>query len=446
MARKRTSVAFIAGKQSRDVTNDRHCAVDAHGDIDLYSEFGWQNVKIVIEKNLKQVQGVNLNCLLRALFILYGYENISDSTLPGGFYCWEVLLESFFVSITHLCSVEDIIRRIHHLIDIYLKGDGTEGSADGENYAIGNVLYGAFSFLMFWIQAFHAYMADTHLTKLKSGIIGLGQKLNSPTEEAINMRNKYSYNYTEVLERLRGRYEELRTAAHHVTQCRLLNTIGLTRQLTSPQDGRYGGHGLGGKGKDYRTVTFVHQSYMQPNVRASTAAWTGFEAQRKKEELKKTLAAAPQVKLEIFGGEALLDASDDEDDDAPASALRGTGKRGKGAFFGSDEEEEGPPSPPPPVVRVDPSSFSLLQEPYALSLDLFSLDPLELARQWTLADHALFCNIALHSLLPPAGMPRSVQSVAGTAMGAGWNVGSATVVYWSICSTSPLSPHTSRLL
>jgi hypothetical protein len=87
MSRKRASVAFFAGKQQNEVAENRHCAVDAHGDIDLYAEFGWQNVKVIVDKNLKQIQGVNLNCLLKALFILYGFENLNDTTLPGGFHC-----------------------------------------------------------------------------------------------------------------------------------------------------------------------------------------------------------------------------------------------------------------------------------------------------------------------------------------------------------------------
>jgi hypothetical protein len=396
MSRKRASVAFFAGKQQNEVAENRHCAVDAHGDIDLYAEFGWQNVKVIVDKNLKQIQGVNLNCLLKALFILYGFENLNDTTLPGGFHCWEVLLESYLVTITHLCTVDDVIRRIHYLIQIYLNGDGTEGSIDGDCYTVGNLLYGAFTFLMFWVQSFHAYMSDTHVTKLKSGIIGLGQRLKASTEETLHVKSRYSYNYTEVLERFRKRYDELLTVTHNVTQCRLLNTIGLTRQIAASGS------------NNNKVMTFVHQGYVQPNVRSSTAAWTGFDAQRKKEELKKTIAAAPKVKLEIFGGEALLDASD-EDEDEPSSGTGAYGSKGgskgKSVFFNGEQDDDSVPVEPPPVVRVAPD-FSLLQEPYAVSLDLFALDPLELARQWTLADHALFCSIPLHSLLPPPGTVR----------------------------------------
>jgi hypothetical protein len=380
MARRRTSVAFYAGKEQVTSGEKRHCTVDAHGDIDIYSEFGWQNVKIVIDNHQKQISGVNLNCMLKGMFILYGYENVGDNTLPGGFYSWEVLLESFFISMTHLCTVDDIIRRIFRLIELYVNGDGNEGSMDGECYAIGNVLYGAFSFLKYWILSFNGYVSDTHLTKLKSGIIGLGMKLNAPQDEDMLLKHKYSYSYTETLQKLRLRFDELLKVAHNVTQVRLLNTVGLTRQLALGPDSSSG------------ALNFVHQPYVQPNVRSTAAVWAGYDANLKKEELKKTLASAPQVKLEIFGAEAFIDASD-EDEDGPSFGA----SAGKNAM-----RDETAPPPPPPAVRVPPG-YSLLREPYALSLDVFTLDPLELARQWTLADHALFCSIALPSLLPPPG-------------------------------------------
>lgn len=49
-----------------------------------------------------------------------------------------------------------------------------------------------------------------------------------------------------------------------------------------------------------------------------------------------------------------------------------------------------------PITRVPPG-ISLLQNPTELKLE--AIDSLELARQWTLIDHALFCSIPLYSLL-----------------------------------------------
>ena len=75
--------------------------------------------------------------------------------------------------------------------------------------------------------------------------------------------------------------------------------------------------------------------------------------------------------------------------------------------FSSDDDDEqviiaaAPPAGQVvlPVVRLRPG-YSLLQDPLTVAADLFSVDPLELARQWTITDHALFAAIPLHSLVP----------------------------------------------
>lgn len=385
------------GKRVKVGTRDsegRYCAVDAHGDIDLYSEPGWTNVKIINlpQKNQKQIQGLNLNCLLRGLFILYGFENVDDNTLPGGFYCWEVLLESFFISITHICTIEEVIRRVEYLVELFLHDEAAGNSVEGDNYAVGNVLYGAFSFLIYWLASFNPYLSDTDVTKLKNGISRLGYQLNEPEEE-INKKNRYSYNYTEVLEKCRRRYTQLQKIAHEVVYTRLFSTIGLTRTVATA-----------GSGNNTSTVTIAHHDYAQPNVPSAVGAWTGYEAQVNKEKLKETLANAPKLKIEIFGGDALLDCSD-EDDDAGSSPF---GSNAQSSF-----NTETAALPAPPVVRVPPG-YSLLREPYAQSTEIFQVDPLELARQWTLADHALFRAIPLHSLLPPPGSNASISSYTRT--------------------------------
>jgi len=382
MSRKMPAVSGVTGRTQSD---GKYCFVDAHGDIDIFSEIGWSNVKVVNvpQSGQRELTGLNLNCLLRGLFILYGFEDLNDSVLPGGFYCWEVLLESFFISITHFSTIDEILRRIQHLVFVFIHDNDSSGSVEGDNHAVGNVLYGAFSFLMFWILSFSSYLSDSDLTRLRAGIHGLGNQFNEPREE--QKKNRYSYNYPQVLEKCRERYAELQRITHEVVQNRLFKTIGLTRN-TAP-----GGN-----------VSIVHNHFAQPNVTQSVGTWAGYEVALNKEKLKTTLASAPQVKLEIFGAENLLDASDDDDDDAFAGR-----RSGGGSGWGLDA----PRAVPPPTVRVAPGT-SLLREPYALSIDLFSIDPLELARQWTLADHALFCSIPLHSLMPPPGDNNSTSCLA----------------------------------
>lgn len=382
-------------------SSGRYCAVDAHGDIDLYSEPGWTNVKIInlSQKNQKQIQGLNLNCLLRGLFILYGFENLDDTTLPGGFYCWEVLVESFFISITHICTIEDVIRRVDYLVELFMHDEEAGNCAAGDNYAVGNVLYGAFTFLMYWMASFNPYLSDTDVAKLKNGISRLGYQLNESLDDNTNS-NQHNYHYTAVLDKCRRRYAQLQKIAHEVVHTRLFNTIGLNRNVSRV--------GSAASHQSATTVTIEHHAYAQPNVPGTVGAWTGFEAQANKEKLKTTLANAPKLKIEIFGGDTLLDCSDedDEDFDTPFGA-QNSSVSGLNNGYGT------PSLPPPPVVRVPPG-YVLLREPYAQSAEIFNVDPLELARQWTLSDHTLFRAIPLHSLLPPPGSNASISSYTRT--------------------------------
>lgn len=69
------------------------------------------------------------------------------------------------------------------------------------------------------------------------------------------------------------------------------------------------------------------------------------------------------------------------------------------------------------MVRLRPG-YSLLRDPVSAAVDLFSVDPLELARQWTITDHALFAAIPLHSLTPTidAGSTHSKSGGSSSAV------------------------------
>ena len=95
----------------------------------------------------------------------------------------------------------------------------------------------------------------------------------------------------------------------------------------------------------------------------------------------------------MFGGAGLLDSLNDESDDddylplSPANTAAAAAAAAAGGKSGAVTEIDFP------VPRV-PEGLSLLQDPS--TIDFWTVDPLELARQWTLVDHALFAAI------PPA--------------------------------------------
>lgn len=147
----------------------------------------------------------------------------------------------------------------------------------------------------------------------------------------------------------------------------------------------------------------MHSPTLEVDVPAAVGSWTGHEIMKQREQLKAALTQGPQIKLEIFGGDALLDDIDDDDDDDEDDYTGGGGGGcGGGAFSGNSDggdDDNAVTRTPAPVPRIPPGS-SLLLNPLAVGNSLLEIDALELARQWTLADHAFFCSIPLHSLVP----------------------------------------------
>jgi hypothetical protein len=400
--------------------------VDAHGTTNILGEAGWTNIRIVndsVRNQRRQIQGISLNCILRGMFILYGHEIIYENTLPGGYFAWEEYLEPFFISMTHLCSIDDVLRRIQVLLFLYLEGNRPTQQHIDPQSSVSNVLYGAFSFLLYWVLSFNAYLTDVDLSRLKHGINRLGDQLNSSELDHVRTRmNTYSYYDVDELERLRIRFGELQAITNEVVQNRLLNTIGLMQKNViskvsskskNNNDNKKGNAGgfldLGNTGQDSSTafagskMSILHHEHLQPNVVQVKGNWGGFDAAVKKQELKQHLAKAPPVKLEIFGGDTLFDSDSDDSDDQPAS-------RSGGKISISSYNSDRNAVVTAPVVRIPPG-FSLLKDPLSLVQDIFDIDALELARQWTLIDHALFCAIPLHSLLAPPETSTTVHTM-----------------------------------
>ena len=89
--------------------------------------------------------------------------------------------------------------------------------------------------------------------------------------------------------------------------------------------------------------------------------------------------------ISVFGGANILDELNDESDDDDYLPYRSNGTVSSIKKEGIEIDY--------PAPRV-PTAVSLLQDPS--TIDFWSVDPLELARQWTLVDHSLFAGI------PPA--------------------------------------------
>ena len=153
-----------------------------------------------------------------------------------------------------------------------------------------------------------------------------------------------------------------------------------------------------------RNYYYSSMTAMNPNLPILEGKWAAGqmieEKEKQKENLKAAFAAAPQVKLEIFGGAMLLDVSDDDDDigdNAPPAILSGqstTDPTGSSSGQGGGGSSKGPP--PAMISRISVGT-KLLGNSVTINAErvLDILDVIELARQWTLVDHFLFTQIDL---------------------------------------------------
>jgi hypothetical protein len=162
------------------------------------------------------------------------------------------------------------------------------------------------------------------------------------------------------------------------------------------------------------------------------------ENTQKNEEIVQLKESIQNIKLDIFGANSLLDNSDDDDDDDENDNTKKPHGHSTGDVSGSitalsDMESRADHTlkvllsdlrrQPQPVVA---DTLSLLIDPYSgRSSDecyfnlLLKIDTVEIARQWTLLDHALFCSIPICSLThkPTYTMPRYKQQMLDFSSG-----------------------------
>ena len=177
-----------------EVLNDATEEVDAHGEVNILSEQDWSNIKISSTKKNPhpKIEGVSLNCLLKGIFTLYGIEKCHGLDLPGGVFTWEDILEPTFIALTQIAHVEDVVKRVHVLV-IFLhfrsgynhcpssvadtaseissqeSASSASGAQPSTQY-LASLVYGAFSFLLYWVTCFSAYLTDMDVLCINNGV------------------------------------------------------------------------------------------------------------------------------------------------------------------------------------------------------------------------------------------------------------------------------------
>jgi hypothetical protein len=298
--------------------------IDSHGYVDVFKDLNLlSEIKISCSKHGNTIQGSTLNLLLRGLFTLF-CDRTDSCHLPGGIQCWEIIVESVFISLLYLASTDEIMARVHFMIHRYI----VEQKEDYERIALGSL-----SFLYYWVQCYSSFISDINVCRIHASVEKLSALFDHSTK-------------TELFSQLR-----------HVTFSCVRSRNKLPNILTLDDPNLYG------------------------RIRGR---WNGKETQLKREQLLESLTKAPMLRLEIFGGDLLMERfAGDSDEESQHDISSVQQKQAIGVN---------------PVSHIQ-DGLSLLRPPFVLATDLLLMDTLELARQWTLLDHALFIAIPLHSLM-----------------------------------------------
>ena len=287
-----------------NVPTDRHGSIDVFegqdatkSDIDVYGTRLRANEHAHDIESKYDICGVSLNSFLRNVFFLNGYKklerSVKGSGVPGGLACWINIIEPMYACLLTIASVSEIIDRVTYVLFVS---------------RLVNISYGSLSFLFHWISGFSIFISDTDIVYLKNRILQLGVTY-------IKCFGKKSMDFEDD-ERCRRLLSKTQTLILHTAKQRFLAPFTV---VTDPQ---------------------------LPIIKGQ---WTQGESEEKIVQLKEYIEKAPKMKLEIFGGDTLLDDFDesDEDDEKPTN---------------HDQQIQHTP-----VSRILPS-FALVQDPFTLSL------------------------------------------------------------------------------
>lgn len=233
--------------------------IDGHGHIDIYEETDdFSEIKLFKSRKGSVIEGVALNMLLRGMFSLFCDYN-EKVTIPGGIHCWETIVEPVYVSILYFASVDEVMSRVLHIMRQFYVNRLTQYSEAAN---------GSMSFLYYWVFCYRTFISDSSLYLLHGHIEVL-------SDSVIN------YDITSV------------------DTVRLLQLRDITISTLRA-----------------RTVVPSIFKCDEPNLHQETRGrWTGREVQLRREQLIESIAKAPKFKLEIFGGDLLMDSFGDESDE-----------------------------------------------------------------------------------------------------------------------------------
>jgi len=385
--------------------------VDSHGLLDIRSspEEWALNVHFSISSSSGggrgksiEIAGSSVNGLLLGLFLSNGYMRVEEDNLPGGLRCWTDIIEPVCITLPTLVTMPEVASRIFFLVEEYLAPPRSERkeafllhhpslredqSVDLGIMSSGNLLFGGVAFLTTFVGSYNEYLNSSQIVELQM----LAECLLEKLEQDVQKRKRRvktmrrGLDQDEVDEAMRGDMylasQKLVQTITAVSTERSWIHLGMPPPHSSSSSSR--------QTNDFAFHTGVLPSaeiFSKPCLRELRGSWVDVATRR--QSVKASMAKAAKLKIDVFGGAAMLDNYSDDEEDDPDDHVPGEC----------------------PQSRI-PSGKSLLMDPS--SLDLWVIDLLELARQWTLVDHALFCAIPPSSFLKPAwAEPRHLMSAS----------------------------------
>lgn len=296
-------------------------AVDAHGPLDILSERSWSNVKLNQHRSqatasvetlhvLLYVQGADLNCLLRGAFTLLGSGALLDTDLPGGVFPWEVLLGTIMATLRHLCSVDDVTRRIDHLLCSYLQHHQRSAfpialsllSRDNDDhFQRSRLLHGSFSFLCYWAHSFHGHLSDIDVFKLHQAVI----RFCSQLPKGIQSESTAPVDY----DRISSRVVDCKLVVSALLELR--TNVSLGRHFTRTPNYWLSPTAIGCTSNYTPSVGDEWLGGFHPDVEQLEGTWSGLDTGSSSSssagnQLKEMLRQSAPIQIEIFGGDMIL--------------------------------------------------------------------------------------------------------------------------------------------
>jgi RasGEF domain len=389
--------------------------VDRHGCIDFRIE-GWANIHFDRRKEHSDIEGVSVNCLLNGLFLLNGYRE-DLKVLPGEIECWDNIIETIYINLLSFFTVYELFARVRVVVIQYLstRHAGASGSGSHQQQQREfdtNFLYGATTFIFTWVANFNTYISDSQLLLIRSSIAELGAlgiaDIVDTSTSGFCVGDLYrrlvvllDVVTAERTRRIQGFAAPLAMSSHCHHHLQLL-----ARGDEEPKIGYvvpseqfeylYHDHKFQGHSSAMAQPYIAKLEGSWDKAAAHTSAKGGASPSNPAGSNKTSSSSiggggGATPKIGVFGGRDLLNQLEDDRDSDNS---------------GSDDDDDDD------SVRLEtriPWGTSLIQSVLNFNdstdtkgrKDIWFFDSLELARQWTLIDHALFCAIPMCLLLVP---------------------------------------------